>query len=137
MRPVADCLQRRFRSAGETHDLRILQLGMIAHQPENRIRTILPPRQWRVARAALAAWLRQADLRYRKLQMVLFIRFRRRDFLAGQLARRNRIMSPDPGGDFTVRDTLYLKRMKLAKIGDLLEGERCILDEPNRGGLGH
>src|ERR1700720_342928 len=111
MRPVADRLQRGLRGTGEAHNLRILQLRVIANQPEDGIWTILPPRQRRVAGATLAARLRQPHLRYRELQLALLLCFGRRDSLAGKRAGRDRSMSLDPRRYFTVRDPFPFQRM--------------------------
>ena len=39
--------------------------------------------------------------------------------------------------DFAVGDRLHLERVELAEIGDLLEGQRGVLDQPDGGRLGH
>ena len=59
------------------------------------------------------------------------------DLLAGQLARADRIEALDAGGDFAVGDALHLERVQLTEIGDLVEGERGILHQPDSGRLGH
>ena len=46
-------------------------------------------------------------------------------------------MPLDPGRDFAIGDPFHFKRVKFAEIGDLIEGERCVFDQPHRGGLGH
>jgi hypothetical protein len=40
-------------------------------------------------------------------------------------------------GDLAVGDGLNLQRMQSAELPDLIEGQRCILDEPDRRRLGH
>jgi hypothetical protein len=42
VRALADRLDRRLGGADESHDLRVLQLGMVAHQPQDRVGTVLP-----------------------------------------------------------------------------------------------
>src|SRR6516162_8445609 len=41
---LADRLDGRLGRADEPHDLRILELGMVAHQPEDGVRTVLAAR---------------------------------------------------------------------------------------------
>src|SRR6185295_14093637 len=41
VRALADALDRRFRGTDKAHDLRVLELRMVAHQPENGIRPVL------------------------------------------------------------------------------------------------
>ena len=41
MRAVADRCNSRFGGADQPHDLAVLKLGMIAHQPEDGVRAIL------------------------------------------------------------------------------------------------
>jgi hypothetical protein len=39
--------------------------------------------------------------------------------------------------NFTISDSLHLKRVKTAEISDLIEGQGSILDQPHGGRLGH
>lgn len=57
--------------------------------------------------------------------------------LAGELAGGDRVEALDAGGNFAVRDAAHLERVQLAELGDLLERQRGVLDQPDRGGLGH
>src|ERR1700734_3156193 len=61
----------------------------------------------------------------------------RGDLLAGQLAGGNRIMPLDARGDLAVSDALHFEGMQFTEIGDLIEAERSVLDEPYGSRLGH
>ena len=52
-----------------------------------------------------------------------------RDLLAGELSGSDRIMSANARGDVAIGDALHLQRMQFAEIGDLIEGQRGVLDE--------
>ncbi len=65
---LADRLQRVLGRADQAHDLRVLQLRVVAQEPQHGVRPVLPARQRRVARAARLLELRRADLRDRQVQ---------------------------------------------------------------------
>ena len=46
-------------------------------------------------------------------------------------------MTANAGRDLAVGDALHLERMQFAEIGDLIEGQRGVLDEPNGRRLRH
>src|SRR5918998_1540209 len=81
--------------------------------------------------------LRQLHPGFREPEAVGRILLRLFDLLAGQLARGHRIEALDAGRDLAIGDALHLKGVKLAEIGDLLERQRRILDEPNGRRLRH
>ena len=62
MGALANRLERVLGRADETHDLRVLQLRLIAQQPEDGVRPVLPARQRGVARAARLLEFRRAHL---------------------------------------------------------------------------
>ena len=137
MRAVADRLKRVLRRADEAHDLRVLELGMVAEQPQHGVRPVLPAGQRGIAGAARLLELRRADLRHQKMQPVVRILLRLGDLLAAELAGRNRIITLDAGRDLAVGDAFDLQRMEFAELGDLVEGQRRVLDQPYSGGLRH
>jgi hypothetical protein len=59
------------------------------------------------------------------------------DVLAGQLAVLHRVVADDALRHLAIRDGLHLQRMHLHEIGDLVEGEGGLLDQPHGGCLGH
>ena len=59
------------------------------------------------------------------------------DLLAGELAGRHRVLALDALGDILVGDAFHFQGMQAAEIGDLLEGQRGIVHQPDGGGLGH
>ena len=134
---VADLLDRRLGGADEAHDLRVLQLGVVAQQPEDGVGPVLAARHRRVARPLLALLLRQLHARFGQLQAVVRVLLGLLDLLAGQLARVIGSEPLDAGRDFAVGDALHLERVKLAEVGDLLERQRCVLDEPDGCRLRH
>ncbi|MNV83848.1 hypothetical protein D3C71_1776750 [compost metagenome] len=90
MGALADLLDRRFGGADKAGNLCVLQLGMVANQPENGVRTILALGDRRVARA-LALAIGNADFRLRKLQLVVRISLGAGDLVARQLSGSDRI----------------------------------------------
>ncbi|MNL67664.1 hypothetical protein D3C87_1922730 [compost metagenome] len=85
MGALADLLDRRLGGADKTGNLCVLQLGMVANQPENGVRAILALGDRRVARA-LALAIGNADLRLGKLELVVRIRLGTGDLVARQLS---------------------------------------------------
>jgi hypothetical protein len=136
VRAVADLLDRVLGRADQARDLRVLQFRMVAHQPQDRVRAVLALGDRRVARALLAQF-RHHVFRLRDLQLVVRIAFGLGDFLARQLAGIDRVEALDALRRFAVRDRLHLKRVQLAELGDLVEGQRRVVDEPDGGRLGH
>ena len=83
MGAVANALQSGLGGADEAHDLRVLQLGMIADQPQNRVRAILTARQRGVTGAAALLGFRQAHFGDRKLELVIAALLAARYLVAG------------------------------------------------------
>ena len=59
------------------------------------------------------------------------------ELLAGELAGGDRVEALDAGRHFAIGNAAHLERVQLAELGDLLEGQRGVLDQPDRSGLGH
>jgi hypothetical protein len=110
---------------------------MVAHQPEDRVRPVLAARDRRVARAFFLLRLGQADLGVEELEPAGRIGHRLFDLLAAELAGEDGVEALDALRRVAVGDRLHLERVKLAEIGDLVERERGVLDEPYGGRLGH
>ena len=77
---------RRFRWKDISDPAIKPEFGVIAHQPEDGVRPVLPARQRRVARPALLLHLGQAHLGLGKLELVLRILLGFGDLVACQLA---------------------------------------------------
>ena len=60
-----------------------------------------------------------------------------RDLLARELAGRDRVHALDALRHVAVGDAFHLQHMQAAQLGDLLERERGVLDQPNGGGFRH
>jgi hypothetical protein len=71
------------------------------------------------------------------LQPVVGVVLALEDFLMGQLAGADRVAAGELGGGGVVGDRLHLENMEAAKLGNLLEAERGIVDQPRRGRVGH
>src|SRR5580658_1514373 len=126
----------RLGRADQPRDLGVAQLGMILQNPGDRVGLVLPLGDRRVFRSLALGWSCRVRLgqdpqaRFR----ILFAAF---DFGLGDLPVRDRIEALHHGRDLAVGDRLNFERMQTAKAGDLLEGQRSMLDQPHCGGLGH
>src|SRR6185437_185573 len=108
-----------------------------AQDPVNRVRLVLPLRYWRVTRRLFDLHRRDLVFRRRHLEAQLGVLLRRLDLLAGELARRHGVLALDTFRHVLVGDALHLQRMQAAEFGDLLEGQRGVVDQPDGGRLGH
>ncbi|MGY3406330.1 hypothetical protein ACVWZV_002443 [Bradyrhizobium sp. GM5.1] len=59
------------------------------------------------------------------------------DFLAGQLAIGKGIHALDALGGVAIGDRAHLEGVHFGEIGDLIEGQRGIVEQPDGGRLGH
>jgi hypothetical protein len=59
------------------------------------------------------------------------------DLVFGELVVGHRVETLHALGDLAIGDPLHLELVQAAEIGDLLEGKRRVVDEPNGGGLRH
>jgi hypothetical protein len=117
--------------------MRVLQLGMIAHQPQDRARPLMAARHRRVARALLLGGRRQDDLALLELEAMVRVLLALLDFLAGQLSAGNRVGALDALGGVAVGDGADLQRVHLGEIGDLVEGQRGVVQQPDGSRLRH
>src|SRR5262249_12391077 len=127
MGALADRLDGRLGGADEPHDLAVLELGMVAHQPEDGVRTVLAARYRRVAWALLLLRLGQPHLGIEQLEPIVRIGDGLFDLLAAELTGEHGIEALDALRGIAVGDRLHLERVKLAEVGDLIEGERGVL----------
>src|SRR5215475_15027268 len=137
MGALADRLNSGLRGADKPHDLAVLELGMVAHKPEDGIRAILATRYRCIARALLSLRLWQANFGIEQLEPVIRIGDAFLDLLAAELACEHGIEALDALRRIAVGDCLHLEWMKLAKIGNLIERERGVLDQPDGGCFRH
>ncbi len=110
---------------------------MLAQQPKNSVRAVLPPRYGRVFRTLLGLDNRDLDLRFGQLQVIFRIVLSTLNFLARELARGDRVHALDAMRHVAVGDALHLEHMQVTELGDLVECERRIFNEPHGGGFGH
>ncbi len=137
VRALPDGGDGRLGRADQPHDCAVLQLRMVAHEPENGVGAVLAPRHRRVARAALLLRLRHAQLGMGELQPRSLVGFGALDLVAGELAGEDRVEPLDALRRVTVGDRLYFERVQLAEIGDLIERQGRVLDQPDGGGFRH
>ena len=137
MGAVADLADRRLRGANQAHDLAVLELGMVAQDPEHRVGAVMAARDGCVARAPFGWHRGYDDFGLGKVEFVRGIALGDCNLIARQLPRRHRVEALNALGDVTIGDTLDLKHVQPAKRGDLIERQRCIFDQPHGGGFGH
>src|SRR6478735_11585113 len=101
---VADLGDGRFRRADQADDLRVLELGMVAQQPEDRVRAVLALGNRGVARPLGALDLRYLHLALGKPEMVVRVLGGALELLTGELTRGDRVEALDAGGDFAIGD---------------------------------
>lgn len=134
---VAHARDRGLGGADQAHDLGVLQLRMAAHQPQDRAGALMAARHRGVARALLLLGFRQADLGFAELEAVIRVLLALLDFLAAELAGRDRVHALDALGGVAVGDGADFQRVHLAEIGDLIERQGGIIDEPHGGCFRH
>ena len=137
MGALADGDDGRLGRADEAHDLRVLELGMVAQEPEDGVRPVLAARHGRVARTALRLDLGHLDLGLGELQAIGGVLLGLGDLVAGELAGGDRVHALDAVRHVAVGDALHLEHVQAAEFGDLLEGERGVVDQPDGGRFGH
>ena len=91
-------------------------------------------RDRRVARAAGAAGLVRLLVH---VEAVGRIGLALVDLFLGELAGADRVAPGQLGRGGIVGDRLHLEDVEAAKFGDLLEGERAVVDQPGGGRMGH
>ena len=121
MGAVADRLDGRFGGSDEPHDLGILELRVIADEPQDGIRPVLAPRHRSVTRTLLGFGFRQPHLGVGELEALLEVALGSLDVLATQLAGLHGVETLDALGCVAVGDCLDLERVQLAEIGNLVE----------------
>ena len=137
MTAIAYFRDRRLGGADQLHDVGIGQFGMVAQQPIDRVRLVLALGNRRIARRLLGLDVRHLVFRRRHLELQLGIFLGLFDLVMGELAGGDRVDALDSLGHVLVRNTLHLEGMHADELGDLLEGERGVVDQPDGGRLGH
>jgi hypothetical protein len=72
-----------------------------------------------------------------EMEPVLGIGLRLVELVARELVGGDRVEALDALRHFAVGDALHLERVKFAEVGDLIEGQRRIFDQPHGGRFGH
>jgi hypothetical protein len=137
VRALTDLRDGRLRRPDQLDDLRVLQLRMVFHQPEDRVRPVLTPRSRRVSRGLLRLDLRQLDLRFQQLELIQRIGFGALDLVAAQFSTGDRVLAANSGGNVTIGDPLDLENVQTTELGDLVERQRRVLDKPHGGRFRH
>ena len=107
---------------------------MIADDPGDAVGLVLALRDRGVARPLGAADVDRGTLH---LQAIRRIGLAFLDLAMGQLARMDRIAPGVLRAGEVVRHCLDLEDVQAAEIGDLLEAERGIVDQPGSGRMRH
>ncbi len=114
-----------------------LSSGWLRTSQQDGVRAVLAARHRRVARALLflASGTRTlgSDICKRRSGSASASAISSRDELAG----RDRVHALDALRGIAVGDGLHLERVQLAEVGDLVERQRGVLDEPDGGRLRH
>jgi hypothetical protein len=137
MGSVANGLDRIFRGAQELADQMVLDLRMVAEQPGDGVRAVLALGERRVAGLLALGRLDVGGHRLRDREARLRVLLAALELRPGQHALADRVEPPDAGPDLAIGDALDLERMQAAEIGDLVEGQPGIVDQPNRRGFRH
>src|SRR5689334_3288205 len=112
MGALANGLDGGLGSADEAHDLAVLELGMVAHEPKNRVRPILSPRNGGIPRPLFLLCFGQSDLGVQQLEAIVGINDPLFDLLAAELSRQNGIEPFDSLRSIAVGDCLYFERVE-------------------------
>src|SRR5690606_4453850 len=110
----------RFGGADQTHDLRVLELGVVAHQPLDGVGPLVAARNRRVT-GAFALGRGDANLGLAQLHAVTGVGLGLFDLFTGQLAVLDRVDAHDAAGDVTIGNALNFERVQRTECGDLLE----------------
>ena len=108
---------------------------MIAQQPIDRVRLVLALGHRRIAGCLLLLDMRHLVFRRRDLPPHFGIFFRLLDLLMGELTRRDGVDPLDALGHVFVCDPFHFERVHADELGNILEGQHCIVDQQKRGRL--
>ncbi len=136
VRAVADRLDGRLGGADELGDLAVGQLGVELDQPGDRRRAVLALGERGVARA-LALLLAVGGGVVEEPEVVGRVGLAALDLLGGELAVRDRVEALDALRHLAVGDAVDLELVQPGELGDLPEGQRGVLDQPDGGRLLH
>src|SRR5262252_8577923 len=94
MGPFADRLNGRFGGADEPHDLAVLQLRVVAHEPKDCVWAVLPAGDRGVARSLFALRFGQTNLRFGEAESIARVGLAFGKLVPGDLSGHDRI-APD------------------------------------------
>ena len=134
MAAVADRGDGRARRADQLADLAVADLGVILDDPVDPVGLVLALADRRVARSLCAA---NGFGRLVHLQPVVGVLLPLLDLVVGQFAGADRVAAGELGCRGVVGDRLHFEDVQAAEFGDLLKGERRIVDQPGGGRVGH
>ena len=126
----------RLGGANQLGDLAVGQLGVELDQPRNRRRAVLALGKRGVARAFAFHLAFRGGVEH-KLKLGLGITLAAGDFVSGKLLVGNRIKTLYANRHFTVGNAVDLQLVQVGKGCDLLEIQRCIVNQPHGGGFWH
>ena len=134
MRALADGGDRGARGADQLANLSVGQFGVVADQPGDAIGLVLTLGNRRVARA-LGARGRFGRLHHH--QFVIGVCLTLFDFRHCDFAGANRVTPHQLGAGCFIGNRLNLKNVKTTEMGNLLKGQRRVIDEPSGSRMGH
>jgi hypothetical protein len=115
--------------ADQLGDLGVLELRVVARQPGDPVRLVLALGHRRIARP-LGALGGFGQVELDQLQAPRGVVLAALDLFPGKLAVGGGVQTLDSNRHFAVGDALHLELVQTAELGDLLEGERGVLDQP-------
>ena len=127
MAAITHFADRVLGGADQLGDLRIFQFRGVFDQPGDGVRLVAALGHRHIA-WPLGAGDRLGQGALGRHQAQTLIGAAALDFLARHLAVGYRVETLHAGIDLAVGDGLHLKRMQLAKVGDLIEAESGIID---------
>ena len=131
---VADRGDGRLGRADQLGNLIVADFRMVLDDPQDAIRLVLALRNRRVTRAGGTARLFRLA---RQLEHIVRIGLAAVELFLGQLAVADRVTPSQLGRGGIIGDGLDFENVQAAEGGDLVEGQRRIVDQPGGGGVLH
>ena len=122
--------------AQQFRNLRVAQFGMVPQKPGDSVGLVLTLGDRGVARA-LRALHRQRYVGFFQHQAGFGIGLAAIDLFLGQLFGLDRVDPRHADDDILVRNGLHFQFVQFAEVGNLPEGERRVLDQPDGGRFRH
>jgi hypothetical protein len=129
MCPVAHGIYGGFGGADEAANLRVGEIGLVPQHPGDGIGFVGALRDWRISRA-FRAYNRLGYVGFGEFKTCSWVGFATVDFFAGQLPSGDGVLTDNANCDFAIGYGLHLQFMESAKLSDLQETQRSVVDQP-------